>query len=294
MKKILRWPLWLLEAALFFPVIGLFRVIGVDAASAAGGWIARTLAPLSPAHRTARRNLVRAYPQMNAAEIKKTLRAMWDNLGRTFGEYPHFGVFAHQPNPRIEIEGLDHARAAIASGKGVLALGAHMANWEVMPIVAHSAGFPGVTIYRPIDNPLVDWWIARQRRRHSFPVQLSKRGENTRDMLRALKSGEALALLVDQKHREGVMVPFFGHDAPTVAGPAVLHLRTGAALLPVAIRRTRGARFHVTFHAPLDVPRTGDKTADTNAILLAINQKMEDFIRAAPEQWLWAHNRWMD
>jgi KDO2-lipid IV(A) lauroyltransferase len=126
-------------------------------------------------------------------------------------------------------------------------------------------------------------------------LQISKLdGLGARDMLRTLKSGGTIAMLTDQKHREGMAIPFFGRDAMTVTGPAVLSLRTGAALTPVTMVRTKGARFAMAFHAPLQVARVGEKEADIRAILVAISKALEEAIRAHPEQWLWAHNRWMD
>ena len=130
MRKVLRWPLWLLEAVPFFMMMGLFRLVGVDAASATGGFLARWLAPISPAHRTARRNLERAFPEKTRAEIAAILDAMWDNLGRTFAEYAHFKAFASYPNPRVAVEGIEIARAAEEIGC-LLAVSFHATTDEV-------------------------------------------------------------------------------------------------------------------------------------------------------------------
>lgn len=294
MKQALRWPLWLIEAVPFFFVMGVFKLMGVDAASATGGWLARKLAPLSPAHRTAKRNIERAMPELTPDARAAILDAMWDNLGRVFGEYPHFRAFATYPNARIAVHGAENAQAALARGKGAILVSGHLANWELMALTAYRAGMDGAEVYRPVNNPLIDWWIVKQRRTYAYPVQISKTGDGARDMLRTLKAGKSIALLSDQKHREGRAVPFFGRDAMTVTGPAVLSLRTGAALVPVSMTRTRGARFAMTFHPAMEVPLSGSKGADSDAILRAINQRLEDIVRADPAMWLWAHDRWMD
>lgn len=295
MRKLLRWPLWLLEAVPFFMVMGVFRLIGVDAASATGGFLARKLAPLAPAHRTARRNLTRAFPALSEAEIAATLKAMWDNLGRTFGEYAHFRAFAGFPNPRVTVEGLEIARAARAAGKGVIIISSHSANWEVMSMTVYLCGLDGVGIYRKANNPLVDAWILRQRRRYASPEMLPKTSvAGARVMLSTLKAGKTVGLLMDQKHREGVPIPFFGRDALTATGPALLALRTDAALLPVMMVRTKGAHFRMTFQTPLEITRTGDRDADMQAILVQVSQTLEAGIRAHPAQWLWAHDRWLE
>lgn len=290
--KALRWPLWCLEALPVFALMGLFRLIGVDAASGLGGWLARHLAPIAPAHRTARRNLEAAFPEKDKAAIDAILSGMWDNLGRTFAEYAHFRRFASYPNDRVELVGADETRAAVAECGGGIALSGHCANWELMAVTAYQAGFDGAEVYRPVNNPLIDRWIMRQRTRYAYPTQISKNGDNVRELLRTLKDGGVLAMLTDQKHTEGLPVPFFGRDAWTATGPAVLGLRTGAALVPVRMVRLKGARFRMSFLPRLQIARSGDKDADIRAAMRAINAALEEAVRDHPEQWLWAHNRW--
>lgn len=294
LKRALRWASWALQAIPFFLMMGLFKVIGVDAASALGGWMARSLGPLLGPHRTARRNIARALPEMSPEMREATLRAMWSNLGRVFGEYPHFRNYTAYPNARIEVSGTGHVEAALKAGKGAILVSGHFANWELMALTAYRAGFDGAEVYRPINNPIVNAWIVRQRRSYAYPLQVSKTGEGARQLLKTLKAGKSLAMLADQKHREGVAVPFFGKDAMTVPGPAVFAMRTGAALVPVTMERTTGARFRMAFHPQIEIARTGDATADVKAGLLKINQWLEGVVRARPAMWLWAHDRWDD
>jgi KDO2-lipid IV(A) lauroyltransferase len=294
LKRALRWAQWLVEAIPFFLAMAVFRVIGVDAASAAGGWLARHLAPIAPAHRTARRNIQRALPHLTPEQVEATLSGMWDNLGRTFGEYPHFGRFAGFPNPRIEMVGLEAARVVVAEGKGAITLAGHFANWELMAVAAAQSGMQGCEVYRAINNPLINAWIVRQRRRFAFPLQVPKTAEGTRAMLRALKAGQVVAMLADQKFMDGMPVPFFGRDAMTAMGPAVLSLRTGAAIVPVTMVRLDGARFRMTLLEPMKIATSGNRDQDVLATLTAINAFLEEAVTAQPEQWLWAHNRWGD
>lgn len=293
-RSALRWPLWLIEAAPFFLLMGIFRIIGVDAASATGGFLARNLAPLSPAHGTARRNIERALPHLSQAEVAKALNGMWDNLGRTFAEYPHFRRYTGFPNPRVEVVNAERAFVARDAKEGLIYVSGHFANWELMALTAFQAGFEGAEIYRPINNPIVNAWIVRQRTRYVTPTQVSKTGESARTLLRLLKSGKTVCMLVDQKHREGVPVPFFGRDAMTVPGPAVLALRTGATVLPVRMERTGGARFRMIVDPAIELPRTGDTALDVMGALNAINRWLEGAISANPSMWLWAHDRWDD
>lgn len=291
-RKGLRWAGWIGLSLPFFAVMGVFRLMGVDAASATGGWLARRFGPMAPAHRTAVANLAAALPEQTADERATILDRMWNNLGRTFAEYAHFRAFAGFPNARVQMSGREHVEAALAQGKGAILVSGHFANWEVMALAAYQAGFDGCEIYRPANNPIVNWWIVRQRRRWAYPLQVPKTADGTRDLLRTLKAGKSIAMLADQKYREGRIIPFFGRDAMTAMGPAVLTMRTGAALIPVTMRRLEGARFAMAFHPPIEVARTGDKDADGAAVLLAVNRFLEEAVRAEPSQWLWPHNRW--
>lgn len=91
-----------LEASVFFTFMALFRVIGLTAASRLGGWIGRNIFSLLPPDKVARANLLRAFPEKTPAERDAIRRAMWDNLGRVVGEYPHLDKFSPKgDDPRI-------------------------------------------------------------------------------------------------------------------------------------------------------------------------------------------------
>ena len=100
--------------------------------------------------------------------------------------------------------------------------------------------------------------------------------------------------MADQKLNEGVPVPFFGRDAMTAPAIAELALRHAAPLVPVRVSREPRARFRVHLFEPVEVARTGDRDADTRAVLTAINETLEGWIREKPDHWLWIHRRWPD
>jgi KDO2-lipid IV(A) lauroyltransferase len=146
--------LYVLEYALFRSVMGLFRVLGLKAASDLGGWLARTVGPRIPVTRRARRNMMYALPDLSESERNAYIVAMWENLGRTFAEYAHLDKFwALKPGARIEIVDIEYAEAAIAKGKGGLFVSGHCGNWEVMPRCIGDRGLKGTLVYRPPNNP---------------------------------------------------------------------------------------------------------------------------------------------
>jgi KDO2-lipid IV(A) lauroyltransferase len=119
-----------------------------------------------------------------------------------------------------------------------------------------------------------------------------KGAQGARSALLHLQGGGSLGLLIDQKMNDGIAVRFFGRDAMTAPALAQFALRFDVPIMPVHVVRLGPARFRMVCDPPLDVVRTGDKTADIHAITLAVNQTLERWIRADPSSWLWLHRRW--
>ena len=281
------------EAAVFFAFMGLFRAIGLDKASRLGGWIGRNIFPLLPPDRVARANLKLAFPQMSQDEHNEIRRVMWDNLGRVVGEYPHLGRFSPKgEDPRIGYSLPPGVTPESLMDKPLMFLSGHFANWEMMPILAHQLGFDAAAVVRPPNNPYVAEWVARQRRING-PSTLIAKHNAARSMLGQLRGSKSLCMLVDQKLREGIAVPFFGRDAMTTPAPAALALKFGAPIVITSNRRLPGARFHVTVHKVLDFTASGDDDKDTLALTALITAQIENIIRDEPGQWLWIHKRWL-
>jgi KDO2-lipid IV(A) lauroyltransferase len=280
------------EAAAFFFFMGLFRLLGVDAASAFGGWIGRTFGPLLPPDRIARANLKACFPEKSEAERDAIRMTMWDNLGRVVAEYPHLGKFSsHGADPRITLAIKTELAPEMVGASGLMFLSGHFANWEMMPILGTQEGYEGATVVRPPNNPYVAAYIERQRGIQGPKTQIAKQNA-ARRMLAMLKGGKALFMLVDQKNNEGVAAPFFGRDAMTTPAAAAFALKLGSRIVFAVNRRMGGARFHVTVHPGPDFTPSGDEPKDIQRLTEIITARIEDFVRADPGQWLWIHRRW--
>jgi Kdo2-lipid IVA lauroyltransferase/acyltransferase len=280
------------EAVPFFFFMGLFRLLGVDAASALGGWIGRSFGPLLPPDRTARANLKAAFPEKSEAERDAIRMAMWDNLGRVVGEYPHLGKFIQAgPNPRVSYTMKTALTPQTVNPRGIMFLSGHFANWEMMPITAHQAGYDGVPVVRPPNNPYVARYIERQRGLAGPRTQIAKQNA-ARRMLAVLKAGKVLYMLVDQKNNEGVPAPFFGRDAMTTPAPAAFALKLDVPMVICVNKRLGGARFHITVHPGPDFTPSGDEPRDIQRLTEIINRRIEELVRDDPGQWLWIHRRW--
>lgn len=281
-----------LEAAAFFAAMAVFRVIGLSAASSLGGWIGRNIFSLLPPDRVARVNLALAFPEKSEAERDAIRMTMWDNLGRVVGEYPHLERFSPLgDDPRITVEFPPGLCADDMRGRSLLFLSAHLGNWEMLPITGEQLGLDGAALVRPPNNPYIADWVARQRRING-PDTLIAKHNAMRAMLTQLRGRKTLYMLVDQKLREGIAVPFFGRDAMTTPAPAALALKLGPQIVMVSNARRPGSRFHVRVLPPLNFTPAGDETSDIQGLTAAITARIEEMVRADPGQWLWIHNRW--
>ncbi|MFM7347744.1 MAG: lysophospholipid acyltransferase family protein [Tagaea sp.] len=283
----------LVEAAF---VIAGYRLLGrlpKRVASNLGGAVARFLGPKLRVSERARRNLRRFMPELGEDGIERTVREMWDNLGRTAAEYPHLTrMTVFVPDADIEVAGTEHVDAAKAAGKPIIFFAAHLANWELAGLAAARHGTPVHLVYREANNRHVET-LFREGRGAFAEGLIPKGASGARLAMQALKQGKHLGMLLDQKMNDGIAVPFFGVDAMTAPALATLAPRFDCAVLPVRVERLEaGPKFRVTVEPPIELPRSGDKAADARALMTAVNARMEAWIRARPGQWLWLHRRW--
>jgi Kdo2-lipid IVA lauroyltransferase/acyltransferase len=281
------------EAAIFFGLIGFFGLFSLDRASGVGGWIGRNVLYRTSVSQRGRDNLKKAYPEKSGEEIEAILLEMWDSLGRTIAEYAHLDKLSlNGGDPRLEARGIDIVENALATGKGVMFVSGHFANWETMPFAAAQYGVEGGEVYRPLNNPYVDRWMVRQRMKHGPKDQIAKGAQGTRRIFTLLRSNKAIFMLVDQKTNEGLPAPFFGRDAMTTPAPAALALKLDCIILPTRNERLGGARFRMTVGPPVEFVHTGNHEKDIQQLTIKITQRVEEMVRARPSQWLWIHRRW--
>ncbi len=282
---------WRLEAAGYDLAYALTRTLPVDAVSALGAAVVGTLGPLTSKHRIVLRNLELAFPEKSETERQAIAHEFWRVVGRTFAEFPQMDRIAADPG-RIEVEGLEWLEEIAARGEPAVLVSGHLSNWEAMMAVIVRSGLKSRVSYRPANNPYTDARIIEGRRRYGVELFAAKGAEGARGLIAALKRGEAVAMLNDQRDDAGVEAPFFGRLVKTAPGPSRFALGFGGRLVPMSVVRGKGARFTVTIHEPIVLERSGDREADLKAAVLAVNAFIEARIRARPAEWLWAHRRW--
>jgi len=274
--------------------MALFGTLPLDSASALGGWLGRKLGPRFAVAKHARRNLARAMPELSEAQREKILDGMWDNLGRVLAEYSRLGeidVSTPEKPGRIEIVNGGIVTRFRDAGQPVIYFSAHYGNWELPSKAPKHFDVPLLHVYRAANNPLTEQMLQKLRK----PVggrHIPKGMQAARELLKAIKNRESIAMLVDQKLNSGIPVPFFGIDAMTAPAIAEFALRTGSPLVPAYCERLGGAHFRLTFEEPMILEDTGDRHRDIYEALVKINKRVEDWIRKRPDHWFWVHKRW--
>jgi len=281
----------MLEALAYDIAAGALRLLTVDAASALVGALLRRIGPLTGVQRTVDRNLRLAFPEMSADERLALSRTQWENFGRFCAEFTMMDRLT-PASGRIEVVGAEHLKAIVDGGGSAVFVSGHFANFEVMPAVGLAAGVNCQITYRAANNPYIDRRFLRTRQKYGVRYFAPKGIDGSRELLEALKRGESVALLNDQKFDEGLPALFFGHLAYTAAGPTRLALRSTGRLHMASIERLRGARFRVIFHEPLVLTRTGSRAADLAAGVDQVNAFIEARVRERPQDWFWVHKRW--
>jgi Kdo2-lipid IVA lauroyltransferase/acyltransferase len=287
--------MWRLEAFGFDVATAFLRLLPVDLASDLGAVLMRWIGPLTGTNRIVEKNLRIAFPEMSAQERRRIAIAQWGNFGRYCFEMPLMDRLT-PASGRVEVIGAERL-AEIAAGKeAAVYVSGHLANFEVMAAVLMDAGIKCQVTYRATNNPYFDQRIIESRRKYGISM-FAPKGEVAalRGLFAALKRGEAVALLTDQKFNEGMTDLFFGQPARTSSGAVRLVLRTGARLQLGYIERLKSARFRAVVCEPIYLKNTDDPAADLERGVRLVNAFLEERIRAKPEDWwFWVHKRWPD
>lgn len=238
-------------------------------------------------------NLKKAYPEKTLDSIKRIAKDVFMMLGRNAGDVIRaFPITDYKKYEKIrDIEGAHYVEQAYAKGRGVLFLTAHLGAFE---LVATEMAFRG---YKPliIGTAMKDERLTRLlwRQRSKLGATAIERGKETVRLIKTLKSGGTVAILIDQDTRvKSVFVDFFGHSCATPIGAAMLALRTGAAVVPVFVHLRGNGKQHIRCYPEITLKHTGDDDEDIRINTQLFTNIIEREVRKYPEQWLWMHERW--
>jgi Kdo2-lipid IVA lauroyltransferase/acyltransferase len=285
------------ELAAFRGAAGALAALPLPAARATARALGRWVVSALPRRRRILRdNLVAAFPSATPEQIDALARASAEALGASFAEFLEVaGLSGEEIRRRIAVEGEENLRSARALGRGVFLLSAHLGGWELGAIRAGMLGEPILPVVRPLDNPLLERELSRRRTR--FGNRPIAKRDAARDVLRALRRRETVAILIDQNvlPREAVFVPFFGRLAATTPALARFQISTGAPVVPVFTWPQGDGRYRLVFETPIRAEEFEDAADRSEAVRRATARYMEvteAAIRKNPAAWLWMHDRW--
>lgn len=282
---------YLAEYSVFMLVVGTLRLMPLETASFAMGWLFRKIAPKGKRHQRALDNLKRVMPELDARQRIEIVMEMWDTLGRIVAEMVHIDHMAEQLD-RINIEACrELTKDIINRGKGSITVSMHSGNWELIQATRMAHGLKPVALYQKVKNPYVDEFLRRRRRYFNPGGTWAKSHSTVRKLIPMLRQGGHLGMLVDQREDKGITVPFFGLQSLTHKTPALLAIKTGAPIVAERIIRHPGLKFTVE-SVEIEVSNTGDKQKDIRETTRRINVVFENWIREYPGQWMWSNRRW--
>ena len=274
---------------------GLIRIAPDVMAGGIGAMLGRLVFLLDRRHRQiAERQLQAAFPRKSPAECRAIARATFVHFGRLLVAVLKFGgLTREQMSARVEYEGLERVKAALAGGKGVLIFTGHFGYWELQGL-AHALVLPPISVLaRPLDNPRLHELVERFRCATGNQV-IYKQGA-LRRVLRALEQNQGVAILADQhvQSPDAVTVDFFGRPAAAAPVLATLALRTGAPLVPAFALPLPGGRYRMIYEHPVEMPSATSEDP-VKELTQRCTDVLEMYVRRHPDLWLWMHRRWRD
>jgi KDO2-lipid IV(A) lauroyltransferase len=277
------WPMWVL--------LGFMRAVAKLSPSRqfrTGRWLARLLRRFKKREeRVARRNIELCFGDLSAAEQAALLDRHFEAVGMSFVE---MGIGWFMPIERllerVDIHGREHLDRALADGRGVLLVGGHFTTLEIGFAVLEALTPRVSTMYRPQRNAMMDVMIRRGR--HRYAKQQIPR-DNVRALVRALRDGYAVCYLPDQTYlgNQSELVPFFGVPAVTNTATSKLAAISGAVVMPYFFRRLPTGNYRVDIGPPLADFPSESPLHDAKRLF----GLLEDYIRLAPEQYLWLYKK---
>lgn len=264
----------------------------IDVASWVMGKSWRLLAPLNRRHKRALRHIAWALGEDTAAtERDKIISDMWENLGRTFAEALILDKIVRDQN-RIQIDPAALSEWTEGSAEAAVFISHHFGNWELnaAPALWHT-DHPIMGVYKRVKNRLVENWIKSLRENIYKGGLYTASDKPARTILQQLRKGVSFAMIADLRDARGVDVNLFDMPTKVSVFPTSLAVKVGLPIFVTQVRRTKGAHFILDM-VKVESEKSGDQQQDIKALTQACHSQFEKWIKAHPEQWMWAPYRW--
>lgn len=194
-------------------------------------------------------------------------------------------------NNKVRVEGLEYLTNSLRPDRGVIVLAGHFGLWEFIPLWLSLQGIKMTSVVRVQKNKYVDRWFTQMRERHGAKVTDS--GLGLRGILKALRIGHALGLMMDQDNgKQGIFIKFLGKWASAPTGPAAISTKLGTPILPVCVFPNYEGKHLFKIYPPIDPTRYDKDIKGQQRLTQDYNSCYERIVREYPEQWFWLHRRW--
>ncbi|MCM8795631.1 MAG: lysophospholipid acyltransferase family protein [Candidatus Omnitrophica bacterium] len=243
-------------------------------------------------------NLKVIFPEKSDREIRRIRLRMKRNFAKYLVDFFRFSKIDKKYIKRkIKIENLRYLDDALSKQKGVIALTAHLGNWELGGVVVSLLGYSLAAVALPHKDKKVDNFFNLQRKRKG--IKVIPLGKAVKACLNTLKENKIVALVGDRDFTEkGIIIDFFGKPTFLPEGPAAFALKTGAIIVPGFMVRNHDDSFTLRIEKPIE-PIAVSKSINyhINELKKLVTQYkiiIEDYIRKYPEQWYMFKKFWID
>ena len=280
--------IYFFEFVLVSLLLIIFKILGYKLASNFGFFIGKTFGPLFRSKSLVIDNLKKSNISLKKTHEQST-DEIFGNYGRIFAEYPFIKNFRNGKLEKyIQVEGKQYLDEIKSKNKKVVFISGHFNNFELMAMMIEKYGIDLSAIYRPLNNIFLNKIMEKIRTKHICKKQIKKGRSGTREIIENLRKGSSIALMIDQRVREGSKVNFFGSLATTTTIPAQLVKKYKCDLVPIYIERR--SKFHFKMYVSKPIKVGESKTIEE--ITQFLNTVLEQMIVKNPLQWIWTHDRW--
>ena len=283
-----------LEAKLAVAVSAVVRRLPRRLVLALGRALGRAWGAFDKRHlRIAADNLRQAFPDWDEERVLRTARGVYAHFGTVLFDILWMeGRTTEELLALTDVEGLELARAALASGRGVVCPTGHFGNWEFQGVASALLVGPFSVVARPLDNPELDRRLVGLRTSTGNTVIYKKKA--LAQIIHTIREGGVVAIVVDQnvQAKDGIFVDFFSRPACTTTVAAALALKTGCMIIPVHCPLGPDGRYRMVYGPPVEWKGEGRGKEAVAALTQHLTSIVEGWVREHPEQWLWLHRRW--
>ncbi len=226
-------------------------------------------------------------------EISALSKEMFTMLGRNAGDILRARAVKTLADldKFIVVHDYNNFEQANAKGKGVIFLTCHLGAFDLQITVMSLRGLKPNIIGTPLKDDRLNELLFDYR--NAYGAVAIERGKDTLRLIKALKRGGAIAILIDQDTRvKSRFVDFFGMQAATPVGAAILAMKTGAAVVPTYIYLGEDNLQHMHILPEIPLVLSGDDEEDMITNTQNYTRFIEEQVRKHPEQWVWMHERW--